>query len=132
MSCFGWYDINVVIPVSNEEQAAKIKQEFDSLDIKYRDIYIRQATDKDGSPTLHLERDTGEYYNSNDAELNTIAKWLHDSGYPAKGEIFAEVENEHVRGEFHDGEVQWQSIDWLIYYTNDQIKELHKYAKEHF
>ena len=132
MSCFGWYDINVVITVANEEQAAKIKQEFNGLDIKYRDIYIRQATDKDGSLILHLERDIGEFYNSTDDELNAIAKWLHDKGYQIDGSLFAEIDNEHLRGEFHDGEVQWQSIDWLIYYSNEQIKELRKYATEHF
>lgn len=132
MSCFGWYDINVVIAAADEEQAAKIKQEFNGLDIKYRDIYIRQATGKGGSPILYLERDTGEFYNSTDDELNTIAKWLHDKGYHVDGYLIAEIENEHLRGEFHDGEVQWQSIDWLIYYTNEQIKELRKYAKEHF
>ena len=130
MSCFGWYDITISIKAESEQQAEDITKQFNNLDIKCRDIFIRRSG---ANPlTLYLERDLGEYYNSTDHELDTLAKWIHTQGYVIDGCIFAEIENEHLRGEFHDGKVQWESIEWLVYYSNEQIREIRKYATEHF
>ena len=130
MSCFGWYDIGVSIKAGSEDQVSRIEEEFNNLDLKYRDICIRR--DRTDALSLNLDRDSGEYYNSTDTELEAIANWIHTKGYQVTGYILAEIESEHLRGEFHGGRVEWESVDWLGMYTNEQIRELYKYAQEHF